>query len=1242
MSSSTSADQKPPAPPPPKPPTPPTAASAGGNDGGTDEETIFQRNIDNHANVTTEEEDVSGGGGPPGHHTDTSDLEDQQAFYDSIRPQTTAHSKRSGGTGRSRSRGSMFPPASASRPQSIGPGVQVVPDSMLSTANANINALRGAARQWTLLALHWRRQSRPEVALRYLSMGLAEAEAFFEKMNYKLKREEDKENKTDGKGEQADHEQELDVDQERTERTVDGDITIAGEKKIEEYTGEEQDQEVLGVGTRRNAASSTLSTRRGGGPPLAPPRSFYPEQGTTDEIGTAASFNSYSLSPPRSSQLHNSSGPPQSRSRGRSQGSSRQGGGQEQAQGGTGTSRGEQKWVINQKQISKHPFHNPRRPAFFNPEPFRASKTVPHPLDIYYENQATPAGLLQHQQGSSSRTGSRRSRPVNFYSDDAAIERAKEENAAAGSRPGSKAGGSRSTSRSGSRQNVNPPQAQHTTSLSGSSLMEVDHRSMSIEKDENYPSISLQEPSSTIPPSGGLPSVDENFSQTIRPHYFQQEDSFLPPPGASAPSGQFFYQQQHTNTIPPGSSGINGAFYNSSSPDKLRSKTAPADTSPVKKPMSGGVFKPRRPTSPGQHFAAAKQIEGTLRMNAAAILSDLSAFEESKEELMEALDCADNILDYCQTKIPTERLDALYNAGVSLKCLLLEALAETAPMVAGLHPINMRSPSRSKAAGAGNQSQLDLQQLYRDQALAVAKALLPEDHPLVAYCEELALRNAYEQRSPVKKSLSGAATTYTSLYSSTNSGGPRAISPDAPKKVKREELECSTMTDPIFDDLRSAGAQSLENVPTVTYGYDLVEMDQLQGNTNLNQSKDKDSGSSADEHTNKAMAGFYSGQPTTPGVQYSVPIPAFADLMEASSVEFLTEEEGGAGGGEGAPAGGSKAPSIRSATTRLSSEIENERMRKTKAMKMEEKGPFYTENPFKDFTDYNLSKKPHYESPNYYKEEGDKLDYLSRNHRSLVNNYDQDELFYYRLQCTAWGHKVRRRRLVELQKLRVSSQGRERIVKEMDKHEGIKPKQIEQDVRMTTTEIRNSMRSMAQVLPSVKTHIQRGDRIKESEKERLIHLMMTTRIRKNASDADYILRMKHMKEPLKKIWMEFVNTRKRETGIHIKFHRVQEDINKVRKAHAGMGKHKPGTQSDSALGSLTKKEKEMEQAKLPGQDLPPPSSFLDYRYRDYRPKGSWAVDFQKTAYAEEEKRRAKEGLPPLEKGAVLRMRNDSK
>lgn len=75
---------------------------------------------------------------------------------------------------------------------------------------------------------------------------------------------------------------------------------------------------------------------------------------------------------------------------------------------------------------------------------------------------------------------------------------------------------------------------------------------------------------------------------------------------------------------------------------------------------------------------------------------------------------------------------------------------------------------------------------------------------------------------------------------------------------------------------------------------------------------------------------------------------------------------------------------------------------------------------------------------------------------------------------------------------------------------------------MTTTEIRNSLRSMAQAFPAVKKHIQRGDRIKEDDKARLISLMMSTRIKKNATDADYILRMKHMKEPLKSIWRDFI------------------------------------------------------------------------------------------------------------------------
>lgn len=125
--------------------------------------------------------------------------------------------------------------------------------------------------------------------------------------------------------------------------------------------------------------------------------------------------------------------------------------------------------------------------------------------------------------------------------------------------------------------------------------------------------------------------------------------------------------------------------------------------------------------------------------------------------------------------------------------------------------------------------------------------------------------------------------------------------------------------------------------------------------------------------------------------------------------------------------------------------------------------------------------------------------------------------------------------------------------------------------------------------------------------------------------------------------------RKRETGVHIKFHRVQEKIKpsaSLRRsksaapgttatdkagvaAAAGLG---GGTEDGAGAGSGD--------ARL---EQPEPRSFLDNRFRDYRPKAKWAKEFQVQAYNEEEKRRRSLGLPPLEKGAVLpRQRNPSK
>ena len=62
------------------------------------------------------------------------------------------------------------------------------------------------------------------------------------------------------------------------------------------------------------------------------------------------------------------------------------------------------------------------------------------------------------------------------------------------------------------------------------------------------------------------------------------------------------------------------------------------------------------------------------------------------------------------------------------------------------------------------------------------------------------------------------------------------------------------------------------------------------------------------------------------------------------------------------------------------------------------------------------------------------------------------------------------------------------------------------------------------------------------DKQRLIQLMMNQKIKKNASDAAYTLRMKHMSEPLKNIWKDFINMRKRDAGLHINFDRVQEKL----------------------------------------------------------------------------------------------------
>ena len=84
-------------------------------------------------------------------------------------------------------------------------------------------------------------------------------------------------------------------------------------------------------------------------------------------------------------------------------------------------------------------------------------------------------------------------------------------------------------------------------------------------------------------------------------------------------------------------------------------------------------------------------------MNCAAVLSDLEAHDESRDELMKALQCSDEILEFCQTQVPEDKLNALYNAGASLKVLILEALSEEAVLCLGL------------------QGDIDLRQFYREQ-----------------------------------------------------------------------------------------------------------------------------------------------------------------------------------------------------------------------------------------------------------------------------------------------------------------------------------------------------------------------------------------------------------------------------------------------------------------------------------------------------------------------------------------------
>lgn len=496
-----------------------------------------------------------------------------------------------------------------------------------SATASGIDALRGSARQWTLLALHWRRQSRPEVALRYLNMATSEAKQFFDR-NYP------------GYNNASDDA----VSPDALETTTIGTIGTAGG---EEGGGDEEGGAVLSpaaVGAGAGAAKvedekDVLDSLVGGSggavvenvhdDPIDPDHlnNTTEEEETTAQIlsihrevaGVAGAGGATSNSKIMGKEevigeggIHSSARGDRIRDHGPTPSSS-----------STATAPYRSSTVMSPT-MSRHPAatgasiaattspppgpgagsanfsrrHSSSPPQYTNPEPFRVSRFPPHNLDIYYENQATPDGL-----GSRGRSRDRRRPSGGFYSDEAdrreygGAEQAEQEAPA--------------ISRNNSVDHFwNPHQS----------------RSVSLGEPSTIAPSSVEFP--PPPPGGEYPMIATPAEETTTAYKNPAQvttDQFGFPPPHSAPAGH------------------NQQFGRSRSLTTLMSCNQTTSAA-----------------NPERVFVAAKHIEATLRMNTAAILNDLQAHEESKEELMRALACADRILSYCMTQVPDDRLDALY------------------------------------------------------------------------------------------------------------------------------------------------------------------------------------------------------------------------------------------------------------------------------------------------------------------------------------------------------------------------------------------------------------------------------------------------------------------------------------------------------------------------------------------------------------------------------------------------------
>ncbi|CAD7949770.1 unnamed protein product [Amoebophrya sp. A25] len=1056
---------------------------------------------------------------------------------------------------------------------SRGDRAQLLQKSASSSTNQinTLDALRGSARQWSLLALHWRRLSRPETALRYLHLALDEADDYFNAYAKQY---------FGGSG---------------TAQPSLNISTSAGAALEQEHLEGEEFPMPPNKGEEFPMPPPLVQQQFGGvkDPPSSEP--MVPEGAAVEPRtesapgGATASTSSTSRSTARRGAVCMPSSPfsfyseHQQKADARERPMTTPAGHTTSASSSTAAknqSGAEMLYEYQQKNAgqSQGRHQHPPNPLVENPlPPFRGlPQEIPSRMLIHYENQATPAPFFPPNPNSRPMlpTSGGHSAPIRPNRN---IKNKTSTNYSRAATPAAASGGPGISPNDsiivGTTTSV---YAGPGSSIQGATLVTTPVR-MSVREilstvsstgpgaatGGTSPTRQMMSPATLFPAEGGL-QMNLNLSAE-----------------AAGSGGGSDPVVGGNEVLPPVASPVDDESSPAKNKDAQESPAKVEESNKQDQPPAGSLPPPAGDTSivveppipPHQlsiaqserltlPFAAGKHIEGVLRMNAAAVLSDLEAHEESKEELMKGLACADDILEFCQTQIPGDRLNALYNSGVSLKIFVLEALSEEAPLCLGI---------------AGT---IDLRQFYREQALHVAKTLLPEDHNLIAYTTELV-------NSRVGKSISEGPWRRPSPRSASHPGA-FDMPPESRfgRKIGKHEVQVAT-GELMFDDLRSKIPASR---PEVMRGYDLTGLEMAMiAQVDCVPEGPWSEMRKADPELKKALQGITSQtelRRQLAGVAPLQPITATSLTVAAQPESGLTAEK-----------------------CNVQKSLERHPLRKRSDRYTTEE--FYTMNPFQDFADLNESLRPRYQSPNYMREQREALEYGARMFREKKAHYDQDELFHHRLECTQWGNRVKQRSLVNMQRLRVKAQGRTRTLSEMDKKGGLLPKQIGQDVRMTTTEIRNSHRRMAQLFPKVKGYVFQGDKIREDDKQRLIDLMMSQKIKNNASDAAYTLRMKHMKEPLKSIWKDFIELRKRETGLHIKFDTVQE--------------RRPRTMSARRQAQEKAKQEGNKESSTSNRETPEPSSWLDYRFRDYRPKGEWAKEFAVQAQLDEQRRLARLG-----------------